>query len=313
MTDFSLVGDIGGTNSRFGLVEKGSTEIIHVESVKNDSFSGLEAAASHYLKNQGVNALRSAAIAVAAPVDREIITLTNRDWSFSIASLSKATNSAHFRLLNDYEALALALPHIAQSDLAQIGGTMPNKNSMKVVLGPGTGLGMAMLAPLPQGSWMALPGEGGQITLPVVTKEEMALRDAMVGAGEFCEVEWVLTGPGLFLLYKIISGTPILKSPEEVLQAAIAKQDASAEKALFHFITFLARLSGDFAMGLQAHGGVYLAGGIAPSIVKQLQSGHFRKVFDDHGRIANVIHKIPVYVIMDKFPAFKGCVAALKS
>lgn len=160
---------------------------------------------------------------------------------------------------------------------------------------------------------MALPGEGGQITLPVVTKEEMALRDAMVGAGEFCEVEWVLTGPGLFLLYKIIAGTPKLKTPEEVLQAAIAKQDASAEKALNHFITFLARLSGDFAMGLQAHGGVYLAGGIAPSIVNELQSGHFRKVFDDHGRIADVIQNIPVYVIMDKFPAFKGCVAALKS
>ena len=64
-------------------------------------------------------------------------------------------------------------------------------------------------------------------------------------------------------------------------------------------------------MGLQAHGGVYLAGGIAPSIVKQLQGGNFRHVFEDHGRIANVIHKIPVYVILDRFPAFKGCVAAL--
>ena len=311
MTDLALVGDIGGTNSRFGLVEKGSTAITRVEAVKNDGFDGLEAAACHYLKNQGVTALRSAAIAVAAPVDREVIRLTNRDWSFSLASLKAATNAAHFRLLNDYEALALALPHIAPEDLVQIGGTEPKKNAMKVVLGPGTGLGMAMLAPAAGGGWMALPGEGGQITLPVVTAEELALRDAIVGAGNFCEVEWVLTGPGLYLLYKIISGTAALKTPEEVLQAAIASTDKSAVKALEHFITFLARLSGDFAMGLQAHGGVYLAGGIAPSIITQLQNGSFRKTFDDHGRIAEVIHKIPVYVIIDKFPAFKGCVAAL--
>ena len=311
MTDLALVGDIGGTNSRFGLVERGSTAITRVEAVKNDRFNGLEAAACHYLKNQGVTALRSAAIAVAAPVDREVIRLTNRDWSFSLASLKTATNAAHFRLLNDYEALALALPHIAPEDLVQIGGTEPKKNAMKVVLGPGTGLGMAMLAPVADGGWTALPGEGGQITLPVVTAEELALRDAIVGSGQFCEVEWVLTGPGLYLLYKIISGTTELKTPEDVLQAAIAATDKSAVKALEHFITFLARLSGDFAMGLQAHGGVYLAGGIAPSIIKQLQSGSFRKTFDDHGRIAEVIHKIPVYVIIGKFPAFKGCAAAL--
>lgn len=311
MTEYGLVGDIGGTNSRFGLVEKGSVEVTRVQALKNDNFPSLESAASHYLQNQKVTSLLSATMAVAAPVDRDVITLTNRDWSFSLSSLKAATNAAHFRLLNDYEALALALPHITKEDLAQIGGSEPKPKSMKVVLGPGTGLGMAMLAPLPQGGWMALPGEGGQMTLPVVTKEELALRDAMVGTAEFCEVEWVLTGPGLYLLYKIIVGIPKYKTPEEVLQAALKSDDAAAVKALEHFITFLARLSGDFAMGLQAHGGVYLAGGIAPSIVKQLQSGSFRKTFEDHGRIADVIKNIPVYVIMDKFPAFKGCVAAL--
>jgi glucokinase len=313
MTDLNLVGDIGGTNSRFGLVAKGSKQVTHVEALKNDGFSGLEAAISQYLNNQGVTSLESAAVAVAAPVDREVIRLTNRDWSFSTSSLQKAANANHFRLLNDYEALALSLPHLAPEDLAQVGGTSPKPNALKVVLGPGTGLGMAMLAPLPGGGWHALPGEGGHVTLPVVTAEELALRDAMMGRGNFAEVEDVLTGPGLYALYKIIAGTPKFATSEDMLQAAIAGQDAAAEKTLQHFITFLARLSGDFAMALQAHGGVYLAGGIAPSIVQQLQSGSFRKTFDDHGRIAEVIHKIPVYVIVDKFPAFKGCVAALKS
>jgi glucokinase len=313
MTDFGLVGDIGGTNSRFGLVAKGSNEVTHVEALKNDGFVGLEAAIIHYLKIQGITSLRSAAVAVAAPVDREIIRLTNRDWSFSAATLQAASNSAHFRLLNDYEALALSLPHLAPQDLEQVGGKEPKPNAMKIVLGPGTGLGMAMLAPLPGGGWHALPGEGGHVTLPVVTAEELSLRDTLMGVGKFSEVEDVLTGPGLYALYKIIAGSPKFATSEEMLQAAIAGQDQAAEKTLQHFITFLARLSGDFAMALQAHGGVYLAGGIAPSIVKQLQNGSFRKTFDDHGRIAQVIHNIPVYVIIDKFPAFKGCMAALKS
>ena len=313
MTDLSLVGDIGGTNSRFGLVALGTREVTRVEALKNDGFSGLEAAIRHYLKDQGVTSLQSAAVAVAAPVDREMIRLTNRDWSFSSASLKKASNASHFRLLNDYEALALSLPHLAPEDLAQVGGKVPKPNAMKIVLGPGTGLGMAMLAPLPNGGWHALPGEGGHVTLPVVTAEELNLRDALMGVGNFSEVEDVLTGPGLYALYKIIAGTPKFSSSEDMLQAAISGNDKAAEKTLQHFITFLARLSGDFAMALQAHGGVYLAGGIAPSIVKQLQTGSFRKTFDDHGRIAQVIQNIPVYVIMDKFPAFKGCVAALKS
>jgi glucokinase len=313
MTDLNLVGDIGGTNSRFGLVAKGTSKVIRVQSLKNDGFSGLEAAIGHYLKIEGVTSLQSAAVAVAAPVDREVIRLTNRDWSFSTASLQKAARSHHFRLLNDYEALALSLPHLAPEELEQVGGKAPKPNAMKIVLGPGTGLGMAMLAPLPGGGWLALPGEGGHVTLPVVTAEELALRDALMGKGKFSEVEDVLTGPGLYALYKTVAGTPKFATSEEMLQAAIAGKDDAAEKTLQHFITFLARLSGDFAMALQAHGGVYLAGGIAPSIVKQLQSGSFRKTFDDHGRIAEVIHNIPVYVIMDKFPAFKGCVAALKS
>jgi glucokinase len=311
MTETALVGDIGGTNSRFGLVARGSTEVTEVEAQKNNNFASLEDSAAHYLKIKGITSLRSAAIAVAAPVDREVITLTNRDWTFSAASLKKATNAEHFRLLNDYEALALSLPHLADADLAQVGGKAPKPRAMKVVLGPGTGLGMAMLAPLPQGGWMALPGEGGHVTLPVVTEEELRLRDAIMGAGKFSEVEDILTGPGLFDLYKVIAKTSKFSTPEDMLQAAIAGLDPEAEKTLHHFITFLARLSGDFAMALQAHGGVYLAGGIAPSIVKQLQQGHFRKVFEDHGRIAEVIHNIPVYVIMDRFPAFKGCVAAL--
>lgn len=282
-----------------------------VEAQKNDNFPSLEASVSHYLSKRAVTSLYSAAIAVAAPVDREMITLTNRDWTFSANSLKEATNANSFRLLNDFEALAYSLPHIADEDLVQIGGVKSTKPQVKVVLGPGTGLGMATLAPLPQGGWMPIPGEMGHTTLPIINAEELALRDKIAGVGKFAEVEDILTGPGLLALYRAVSSTPHLETPEAVLQAALAGDDLSAVKTLDHFMTFLVRLAGDAAMCLQARGGVYLAGGIAPSIVEKLKAPKYRVIFEDKGRIAGLMKPIPLYVIIDKFPAFKGCAAAL--
>lgn len=312
MTNLALLGDIGGTNSRFGLVERGSMEVRDVEVLKNDNFKGLEDAISHYVTKRGITELAAAAVDVAAPVDREVITLTNRDWTFSAESLRKAAKARHFRLLNDFEALAWSLPHIAAADLVQIGGTLPARPHVKVVLGPGTGLGMAVLAPLPKGGWMPIPGELGHTTLPLVTAEELALKDRIAGKDRFAEAEDVLTGPGLLALYRAVAeGKAVHATPEAVLQAALAGGDAAAEKTLDHFMTFLARASGDVGMALQARGGVYLAGGIAPSIVAKLQQPKYRAVFEEKGRIAEVMKPIPWFVITDRFPAFKGCAAAL--
>jgi glucokinase len=206
---------------------------------------------------------------------------------------------------------AYSLPHIAEEDLAQIGGQKSEKPQVKVVLGPGTGLGMATLAPLPNGGWMPIPGEMGHITLPIINAEELALRDKLVGVGKFAEVEDVLTGPGLLALYRAVSSSPVLETPEAVLQASLRGQNHDAETTLDHFMTFLVRLAGDAAMCLQARGGVYLAGGIVPSLVEKLRAPKYRAIFEDKGRIAGLMKPIPLYIITDKFPAFKGCAAAL--
>jgi glucokinase len=313
MTKLALLGDIGGTNSRFGLIEVGKMEVRDVEVLKNDNFKGLEAAISHYVEKRGITELAGAAVDVAAPVDRDVITLTNRDWTFSAESLRKAGRAKVFKLLNDYEALAWSLPHIADSDLIQIGGIKADKPQVKVVLGPGTGLGGAILSPRPEGGWMPVPGELGHMTLPVVTSEELMLKDKIVGKDLFAEVEDVLTGPGMLALYKAIASEPKAETPEQVMQSGLAGTDPAAVKTLDHFMTFLARLAGDAAMGLQARGGVYLAGGIAPSLARKMQAPKYRAVFEDKGRISGVMKPIPLYIIMDKFPAFKGCAAALNA
>lgn len=314
MTKLNLVGDIGGTNSRFGLLAEGSMEVTRIEKLKNEDYASLEAVAAAYLESQGVSALKGAAIDVAAPVMEEDFPLTNRDWIISRTRLKAALNAEHLVILNDFEALALSLPHLTAADLIQIGGAPPPKPSLKLVLGPGTGLGMAALAPLPKGGWLALPGELGHVNLPVVTREEFDLREAMMAPGTVFESEFAVTGGGLHLIYQTLARLAgrdaRLASPEAVLQAALAGSDPDAVKTLDHFIIWLARLAGDAAMMMQAHGGVYLAGGIAPSIAGELQKGPFRQVFEEKGRID--LKSVPLYVIMDDYPAFKGCAAALR-
>ncbi len=311
MTEFALVGDIGGTNSRFGLVEPGSIAVQHIEALRNDDFPSLEAAIQRYLANHGVASASAAAIAVAAPVDGEVITLTNRDWSFSTESLRVAATAKRLRLLNDFEALALSLPHLQGDDLVQIGGEMQQEPLLKIVLGPGTGLGMAALAPLAQGGWMALPCEPGHVSLPTETREEFELREHMRQPNSMFTTEDAVSGGGLFLMYKTIAPEGKLTSPEAVIQAALSGHDAAASKTLDQFIVWLARIAGDAAMTLQARGGVYLAGGIAPSIIAKLKTGGFRTVFEEKGKLAYIMRSIPVYVIVDRFPALKGCAASL--
>ncbi len=309
MTNLALVGDIGGTNSRFGLVHKGQVSVHDVEALKNNDFGSLEQAVSHYVEKRGVKELAAAAIAVAGPTEGEVVALTNRDWKFTRDSLRNAARARSFRLLNDFEALALSLPHLEGDDIVQLGGETPAKPAVKIVLGPGTGLGMATLAPLPHGGWMALPGEVGHITLPIETQEEFDWRAKMSKPGVIFESEDAITGGGLLRMYQALGGT--LATPEAVLQAALAGTDKAAVKTLDQFITWLARIAGDAAMTMQARGGVYLAGGIAPSIVEKLKTGNFRTVFQEKGRLAHVMRPIPVYVIVERFPAFKGCAAAI--
>src|SRR5437868_3120375 len=245
MAKLNLVGDIGGTNSRFGLVEAGSMAVTRIEKLKNDDFASLEDVAAAYLKSQGVASIGTAAMDVAGIVTEEDFPLTNRDWLVRRSKLIAALNTDRLIILNDFQALAMSLPYLDPADLIQIGGEAPDKPSVKLVLGPGTGLGMASLAPLPQGGWMALPGELGHVTLPVVTQEEFDLRAAMTEPGTVFESEFAITGGGLHLIYttlaRLAGRQPALATPEAILQAALAGTDADAVRTLDHFIIWLGR------------------------------------------------------------------------
>ena len=156
-------------------------------------------------RKRGITELAAAAVDVAAPVDRDMITLTNRDWTFSAESLRKAARAG----VSACSMISKPWPGRCRisrrKTWCRSAARVRPRPQVKVVLGPGTGLGMAALAPLPRGGWMPIPGELGHTTLPVVTNEELALKDKIMGRDRFAEAEDVLTGPGLLSLYRAVA------------------------------------------------------------------------------------------------------------
>jgi glucokinase len=179
----ALVADIGGTNARLAIADLDTLRLTGaVASFRGAEFPSLHAVASAYLSGVAERPI-AAAVAVAAPVVGDRIRLTNSPWSFEREELRNALGCDRLLVLNDFEALAHALPHLGPSDLHQIGGIAPVERAAKTVLGPGTGLGVAGLAWSPAG-WQAMPSEGGHVALAVEDAREFAMLQRLLTGRE---------------------------------------------------------------------------------------------------------------------------------
>jgi glucokinase len=310
----ALVADIGGTNARLAIADLRTLRLANPVSLRREAFHSLEAVAEHYLR--GVSERPSlAAIAVAAPIVGETIRLTNSPWSFRRDALRAALGLDELLVLNDFEALAHALPHLGAADLRKIGGDAPVEHAPKVVLGPGTGLGVAGLVWSPAG-WVVMPSEGGHASFAVEDAREFAMLERLLTGRERLSVERVVSGPGLAETYRVLAemaGQPAapVEAPE-VVQRALDGRDPCAREALERFATWLGRFAGDAALFLGARGGVYIGGGIAPKMVGALSTDAFRRAFEAKGRMASYLGPIPVYVILiGTKAALMGAAAAL--
>jgi glucokinase len=311
----ALVADIGGTNARFALADLATLELTAVRSFLNADHASLSAAIRFYLQDVG-ETVAHAGLAVAAPLLDDKVQLTNAPWSFSQSMLAGEAGLETVHLFNDFEALSLSLPFLTGEELHQIGGRDPVERAPKIGLGPGTGLGVAGLAWSPSG-WIALPSEGGHVTLGAENESELALVERLRKGRERLSVERALSGPGLTDLHQAIaashghSAEPL--TPFEVEQAALSGNDEIAEEALDVFVAWLGRFAGDVALVAGARGGVYLGGGIAPKLLSRLIQGDFREAFERKGRMQDFVAPIPVYVILAEYPALKGAAVGLRA
>jgi glucokinase len=310
-----LLGDIGGTHARWAWQPDAGAPLqdpVMLPCAANASL--LESAAS-YLASSGHARPVSAGIGVAAVVAGDRVTMTNGNWSFSIAQLKRALGLERCLVINDFTALAMGLTELRPSDLRPIGGGSPLRGAPMALLGPGTGLGVSGLLPNADDGWSALNGEGGHATLAATDEREAEVLSRLRRRFGHVSAERVLSGPGLVNLYEALCGLAGVVArpltPADISAAAIASTDRRCAEAARLFASFLGNVAGNLALTLGARGGVYIGGGVVPHLGPAFDDGLFRRQFDDKGRFATYLKSVPVWLITAQAPALVGASRAL--
>ncbi|MEP7301325.1 MAG: glucokinase [Caldimonas sp.] len=310
-----LVGDVGGTQARFGWVAGPGGSIVDPASYACEELAGVEAAIGRYLAEHARPAPASCALAIAVPVSGDRLTMTNRDWSFSAAELRRALGVGRLVVLNDFTALALAVPGLQVHERRPVGGGSAIAGAPVAVLGPGTGLGVSGLL-FRQGEPVPLAGEGGHVTLAAVDAGEDRLLARLRERFGHVSAERVLSGAGLVHLYQalcdIAGRSAEALAPADVAAHAAAGGDAACQAALEHFFAFLGSVAGNLALTLGARGGVYIGGGIVGRLGRAIDASRFRERFESKGRYRPYLAAIPTWVIETAdAPALRGADRAL--
>lgn len=312
-----LLADIGGTNARFAL-EREAGSITHAEVLACAAYPTLAAAVQAYLALPQVAAvtggvLRHAAIAIANPVTGDQVRMTNHHWEFSIEAMRNALGLDTLVVVNDFAALARALPHLGTQQ-RKIGAGEPLADAPLALIGAGTGLGVSGLIPHP-GGWTALRSEGGHVTFAPSNELELAILQYAWRQFEHVSAERLLSGAGVELIYRALAERSAHPEPQlaaaEVSRRALAGQCALCDQVLDVFCGMLGSVAGNLAITLGAQGGVYIGGGIVPRLGQRFEASPFRQRFESKGRMGGYLCTIPTYVITAEYPAFLGVSAIL--
>ena len=332
MSQLALVGDIGGTNARFALTDLAApnVELHEAQSLRNADFASMQHAIEHYLS--GVDAKPAcAALAVASPVGHDEIRLTNRAWSFSRRELQRTLGLDELRMINDFGAVAWAVPSLGPDSLVTLHGdpAAPLRGPV-TVMGPGTGLGVALLVGSHAHGWHAVETEGGHTSFAPLGDEERAIAAWLTAQHGRTSTERLLCGKGLSEIDLVLrGGTAVapatslmpgesslqrqtLRDPAEIVAAALEGHDIAARQTLARFCAVLGSVAGDCAL---IHGArtVVIAGGIVPRFIPFLRSSAFRERFLAKGRMATLLEAVPIHVITHPQPGLLGAATALRS
>lgn len=306
MTDASpdahswLIADVGATSSRCASFTPHSTGPENVRIYRNDNFPDLTALFADFLETCKQKP-QSLAIAVAAPVHGDDIRMVNRNWSFSGESLSSDLGINCRTIINDFHAIAYALPVMNDDTRTEIGRASEYRRGSMAVLGPGSGLGTAAWIG-DDSSGAAMTGEGGHITVPGRNEDEDRIIAWFRDRFGHCSSERILSGPGLLSLHEAMHGIR-LESPEQITGNL---DDDTCATTMNQFFCFLGSVAADLALITGCFGGLYIAGGIVPAHIKELRESPFRERFEDKNRYKEYMQRIPTYVITDPVPGLTG-------
>jgi len=301
-----LLADIGGTNTRCAITDEAG-RAGPVREFRNRDFDSLAALLTRYVDSQEPDARPDYGVfAIAAPVRGDDIFMTNIDWRFSIRAVRDALGLRELRVLNDFEALAWALPDLGEADLVRIGGGTRLAKRPMGVIGPGTGLGVAHLVPIDD-SWIAVGGEGGHVTLAATDERESRIIGQIREEFGHCSAERAISGPGLALLHRTLHGSPAIDAAEVARLAEAG--DAGAGETFELFFRLLGTTAANLALTVGAFGGIYIGGGIAPRHRDRFAASGFRERFESKGRYGDYLKSIPTFLIVTDHPTLRGLAA----
>jgi glucokinase len=308
-----VVMDIGGTNCRIATLDE-NHNLKALESWSCLDFSGPAEVFSSYIEKHQLEVM-SLCMAIASPLVEDRVTMTNLNWSFSGKELKQQLSLKTLNIINDFHAVALAIPLLGNTEKIQLGAGNIDPDKPALICGPGTGLGVAILSR--RGNlWQVLPGEGGHMDFAPNTPYEQEIWRIFHRQYGHVSCERILSGPGLAELHAAvceIDGVDAeILSGDQVSGLALAGKSASCEKTLHLFCAMLGSFCGSLALTSAAFGGVYIGGGIVPRFIDFLNNSEFRDRFEAKGRYRSYNEKIPTFVITAEYPGLLGAAAFLK-
>ncbi|MEQ8387313.1 MAG: glucokinase [Alphaproteobacteria bacterium] len=311
----AVIADLGGTNIRFALAEDGQP--VQIRRFRIADFASFGDALAHYLDrvglaDKGSRTPAAVAIAAAGPVRGREIAVTNNDWIVREADIKQLAPGAVVHLLNDFEAVADAIPGLTAADVAPVSAVLAllPPAAPAIAVGPGTGLGISAVIPDGEGGWRSYAGEGGHMTLAATDEAQAHVLAILRQQFGRVSLERVLSGPGLVNLWAALGAAETQRfdpylSAGEVFDLA-RRGDLRACAAVDLFTEFLGAIAGDLALVFGATGGVFLAGGILPRWGETFAAERFLAAFYDKGPMTDYVRAIPVARLTLPDPALAG-------
>lgn len=313
---FAIVADIGGTNARFSRVALDTLALDQVAVYPCADFASLADALSHYQQQQKLTHIKDVAIAIACPVNGDNVQMTNFHWQFSISAMKQDLALDTLLVMNDFTAVAMCLPALAEDQKIQIGGDKAICGKPMAVLGAGTGLGVAHLIPVADDKFLPLPGEGGHTDWAAQNAQEWFIHQYLAKQYEHVSPERLLSGPGIEAIYQALVAYQQLDKPlltaGEIGQHALSGTCPIALATVEQFYASLGSVAGDLALTASTYGGVFVAGGIVPKLLPLLGSSPFRARFEAKGRFSGFNKKIPIFIVTAEQPGLLGAAVYLK-
>ena len=308
-----LLADIGATHARFAL-QTAPGQFRSVSVLRCDDFPGIVPLLRHYLQDHADVTLHHAAFAVANPISGDYVRMTNRAWEFSTDAVRRELGLSTLLIVNDFTALAMAIPGFAQEDLMQVGQGKPASNAVIGVLGPGTGLGVSGVIPTADG-FVTLGSEGGHVNFAPADEREFAILQFAWREWQHVSNERLISGPGMEIIYRALAQRNGVQAPPcaaaAIVAGALEADDPLCLEVLECFCGMLGGAAANLAVTLGAFGGIFIGGGIVPRMGEWFSRSPFRARFEAKGRFSTYLQDIPTYVITTPNPAFHGVATIL--